>query len=598
MRRFLVLLLLSVVALSGCRTGKRSMETLSFLRGQPVLVVAPAADHPPKDEAALDRALALVPVRSWPVGADATLDERLSTADARLDVAREEAEERRIPWLIVTEDDEVRVVTARGGEVRWEKPLKGASRSPAGRARVLRQAIGRGEDDGPELLDPDDVRLAEADVVVRLRLLAARSEWETHGAEVEALAPEFPADPAILVHTALQELLTEGSTPAADATLRRADAVNRHGESELLAVALIARSLGNPAVALRAREHLARLRPERLDYRPELADLQSEMLGDEQAIGTCLGGLGGVEDPGRFGTIPRGTAPDAVPDALPWADLSFSLGWYLTRDGRPEAALSAYEQAMEVYDALDRPRELADAMNNSGVALVEAGRAIVAVPMFRKAVKLRREQGRTGKAANSRHNLARALADSRRLDEAISTYEKAAQDYEALGDPLSAAESLYETLEHHAAVGDRPALEARAEDLLGRLESVSDVEPVVTDELRGSVWFELGQARMRLDDPRAALQAYDEALRWYRATPHRLYEAQTLYSMAVPNMALFRLDEAHANLLDALALAVELSDSASILDIRDQVGELRRLIRASGADPGEVPPALAPWLEE
>ncbi len=600
----LLILLAALTSLVGCRTGRRDANTLEFLRGQPVLVVAPVdGSTAAAQEAALDRALTLVPVRSWPAGGDLTLLARLdgTKGEERLDVARAEAEERRIPWLLVTEPDGLRVEDARGAAVRWERSLKGPGRTPGGRAQAMRRDLGRSTPDTSSLLDPDDVRLLDADRLARLRGFAARADWEAHEAEVAELRTEFPVDPAVLVHGALAALLSEGESPAADAAIRRADALNPEGESELLAVALSARSQGHRAVALRTREELVRLHPTRLDYRPELADLQSEMVGDAEAIATCLGGLGTVQDPSRFTGLPKGTAPHDAPLALPWADLSFALGWYMARAGRASEGLGAYEQAMEVYDALDRPRELADTMNNTGVALVEVGRAIIAVPMFRRAVRLRTEQGRMEKAANSRHNLARALGDSRRVDDAIRTFEQAAKDYEALGDPMSAAGSLYETLEHYATAGDRTGLEEQARDLLVRLDAVQAPEPrrrVEAEELRGSVWFELGQARMSLDDPRAALEAYTQALVAYRAADRPLYEAQTLYSMAVPHIALFQLEEAHVDLLDAFRLAVELGDSASIIDIREQIGELRRLIRTSGVDPGPVPPALAPFMEE
>lgn len=600
----LLVLLVALTALLGCRTARKDSDTLEFLRGRLVLVIS-AGDGSvaAAEEADLDRALALVPVRSWPAGADAALVADLdgTAGPTRLEVARREAEERRIPWLLVTEPERLRVEDARGGAVRWERSLRGAARTAPGRARAVRRALGPGPSDGPELIDPDSVRLLDASRLAHLRGLAIGARWEEHEREVAPLKAEFPADPALLVHGALSGLLTDGSSPAADAAIRRAHALNPEGESELLAVALVAGGLGHRPIALRAREHLARAHPTRLDYRSELADLQSEMLGDPEAVRTCLGGLGTVKDPSRFTRLAKGTDPHDAPDALAWADLSFALGWYTARDGRPAEGLGAYEQAMEVYDALGRPRELADTMNNAGVALVQADRAIVAVPMFRRAVRMRAEQGRATKAANSRHNLARALAESQRLEEAIRTYEQAAADYDALGDSFSAAESLYETLEHHASVGDRPALEDRARDLLVRLDGFEEDGPVpriANEELRGSVWFELGQARMNLDDPKAALEAYDVALRSYRAADRRLYEAQTLYSMAVPNIALFRLQEAHANLLAAFELAVELSDSASIIDIRDQVAELRHLIEASGEEPGEIPPSLLPFMNE
>lgn len=569
--------------------------SLDWLRGKPVLVVAEGEGPAQTREAAVTRALTTVPVRAWPGDADASLARQLDdgeAGDSRLDRAREAAEQRRIPWLLVAGDDTVRVETTRSGAVRWvSDPRPG--QSPAAVAGLVRTVVGPSEHEGP--IDSADVRLVPPSRLAVVRALAVGGSWEDHAAQVAELAAQWPADPAVMVHGALPDLLSESPTGASEAAVRRSVQVNPDGESELLALALMAEESRRLAFALRAREVLVRLFPERIDYRPELADLHGEMGATDRAVSVVRGGLAFV-DPQVVEALAAGTAPDEAPLALPYGDLRFSLGWYLAEEGEPEAALLSYEKALEVYEVMGRPREQSDAVNNAGVVLVEAGRPAVAVPLFRKAQRLRAGQGRAGKAANSLHNLARALGDSRRIDEAIETYEAAAEDYLAAGDAFSAIESLYETMEHHAGVGDSEALERRADELLAQLDALEGADTRL-GELRGSIWFERAQGRMALGDPEGALEAFTVALDVYRRRGLRLDEAQTLYSMAIPNMAMLRLDDAYRNLMDALVLAVELNDSASIVDIRNQASELAGLIRAAGRVPPPIPDSVVPFME-
>lgn len=576
---------------------------MAWLRGAPVLVVAAeeTTGSPERREEAVTRALATVPVRPWPVDADPVLQARLGDVErgeTRVARAREAAEQRRIPWLLVAGEDKVHVENARGGAVRWESEPRPAQ-APAMAAEALRKAVG----DGPAPEEPVEqplvvanVRLAPADRISRVRALAVEGDWAGHQHETESLLAEWPVDPAVMVHGVLADLLSAEPSGGAEATLRRAIQVNPEGENELLAVAVLAEHAGRLAVALRSRKALVRIYPTRVDYRPELADLHGELDAAGDAVAVLRGGLAAV-DRESLDRLPSGTAPHDAPLALPYADLRFSLGWYLAQEGDPEGALLSYEKALEVYDALGRPKEQSDAVNNAGVVLVEAGRPAVAVPLFRKARRLRTEQGRAMKAANSAHNLARALADSRRIPEALETYEAAALDYEAVGDSFAAVESLYETLEHHAAAGDVDALERRADDLLSRLVAVDGQADDRYASLRGSIWFERARGRMTLRDPEGALEAYTVALDVYRRLGAQLDEAQTLYSMAVPNMAMLRLEDAYDNLVAALVLSVELNDSASIVDIRGQVRELADLIRGTGRTPAPLPDSVTPFME-
>lgn len=592
LRSLLVVLL--AVCLTGCATKKKAVSSLSWLRGKPVLVVSETAEPAPGErERAITRALSTAPVRAWPSDADVSLQATLDGSAARVEAAREEAEERRIPWLVVAEADRLRVENARGGEIRWTSEPRPAL-GPAAASEALTAAVGPDVETPAEGLAATPARLCPATRLGRLRALAVDGEWEAHRGEVEQLAVEYPADPALMVHGVLAQLLTDHPDAAAEAALRRSVQANPHGESELLALALLAEDAGRTGFALRTRATLVRLHPERIDYRPELADLHGELDAPREALGVLRGGLGFVDVDAIEG-LPRGTAPHDAPLALPYADLRFSLGWYLAQVGDADPALLAYEQALRVYEVMGRQKEQSDAVNNAGVVLVEAGRPAVAVPLFRKARRLRVEQGRGRRAANSAHNLARALADSRRTSEALDAYEDAAAAYEELGDPVAAVESLYETLEHYAKAGDSESLERRSDELLARLEEVSGGEESAS--LRGLIWFERGRGRMALRNPEGALEAYTVALDVYRRQGARLDEAQTLYSMAVPNMALLRLEDAYTNLVDALELAVELNDSASIVDIREQVREVADLIRGAGRTPPPLPESVVPYME-
>ncbi len=261
---------------AGCRTGKKApVHTLVWLRGAPVLVVAEegASGAPSRREAAVTRALTTVPVRVWPGDADPTLKRRLENpevGETRLARAREAAEARRIPWLVVTGEERVRVENARGGEVRWESEAR-PSQPPAIAAAALRKAIGRLSDLEEEIVVTESLRIAPLERLRKVRGLAVAGDWQAHARETVALRQEWPADPAVLVHGALPELLGDEPSAAAEAMLRRSMQLNPDGESELLAIALAAEAEGRMAVALRAREGMVRLYPARVDYRPELA---------------------------------------------------------------------------------------------------------------------------------------------------------------------------------------------------------------------------------------------------------------------------------------------------------------------------------------
>jgi len=437
------------------------------------------------------------------------------------------------------------------------------------------------------LLDVDETRLADTEVLGELRERALNGpSLEYRELALDAVG-RWPADPAVRTHAAL------AAEPASSlrADLDIAVRLNPQGESELLALALAAESRGRASLALVWRKLLSELFPARLDYLPELADLLSDHDEAESALRVLRAGLAQVDGAGMQG-LGVGTAPHDRPAALPYADLVFTTGWYLALDEDWELAAHNYLTAEDIYQRLGRPTEQSDALNNAGVAMVEVGRPLAAAASLRRAVRLRSDQGSPTRVATSRYNLARALADAGRLSRALDAYEDAARGYREAGDDREARETLVERLALFARDGQAEAFEQAGALLVEELEAASS-DAV---ELLGAAWFEIGRGRNRLGQQKAALSAYERSLDLWRQLGRRLEEGQVLYSMSVPRLALLHFTKAHDALVASLRIAVELGDSSSILAIRRQLSELSGLMRARGDSVPELPEALKRWL--
>jgi tetratricopeptide (TPR) repeat protein len=578
---------LACLLLVGCGHLGRSAEAtrpLAALRGVPVMPIAPD-----RELATFVRAFARVPIRMYPADADPALREELTRGS--LADRQEAALRRRAPWMLIWDGSVVRLLAAFDGR----EAFRADAGSPKAAADAVRGAIGpaSGFDGAP--LGPAEVRVAPASEIAALRDALFVPAETPYGEAADALSARYAADPGPAAHRVLQRaLLREPPDPAADAAVR---ALEPDGESELLALAVRARSEGARGLEELVRRELIRLFPDRLEYRADLADL----LGDDgratDAITLCRTGLGAVsdEETARYLDLPPNSRPDAVPRALPWADLRYGLGFWLAQRGDPVAALLAYEGAITVFDALGRNGELADVANAAGAALVESGQAIAAVPMFRRSLRLREREADPCRRAVVLHNLGRALSESRRGDEARASYREASGVYRACGDPLAAAESLSEMLgAPQQGPSPQPVAAVRA-----------DVEALVLDlpaeeanEARANIAFAAGSALWEAGEPEASLAAYADAEALYRMLGDDVSLGQTFYARAVPLLALLRIEEAHASLVDAGRIAVEQGDSESILAIREQLLAIRALLADARRPVPELPADLRPWLLE
>jgi tetratricopeptide (TPR) repeat protein len=290
-----------------------------------------------------------------------------------------------------------------------------------------------------------------------------------------------------------------------------------------------------------------------------------------------------------------GAAPHNFPAALPLADLRFCTGWYLFEGEYFEFSALAYEESGDIYSALGRWDELAESYNNSGAAMVQVDRPLTAASVLRKAVDIREELGDVAPLAVSRYNLARALADAGQRSAAISGYSQAAADYQTTGQTLDSLEALGATLELLAGGGEAARFELQGKAILGRLDSAAASRE--RDELVGNTWFELAAGRYLLKDYEGAVAAFRRSLRSWEALEMPAEQGQTHYSLAGPHLAMHLFGEAYADLVRALALAVELSDSVSIIAISEQLKDVDRLIRSAGQELPLIPKELRAVLE-
>ena len=211
-----------------------------------------------------------------------------------------------------------------------------------------------------------------------------------------------------------------------------------------------------------------------------------------------------------------------------------------------------------------------------------------------------------GPLAVSRYNLGMALVQAGGHEEAAKSFGASAADYRSLGQMQSAWDAELQRLAPLAALGRGQEIEAQADQLQAALAEGGDIPTSLVggdadeerlEELRGELWFELGAARYALGEHEGSLAAYLRALRAWQALRRRTLEGQTHYAMAAPRMATNRFDEAYADLLRALRVAVERSDSSSMIAIGQQLRSVEALIDDAGQHLPVVPEDLREALE-
>ncbi|RMF72221.1 MAG: CHAT domain-containing protein [Acidobacteria bacterium] len=152
--------------------------------------------------------------------------------------------------------------------------------------------------------------------------------------------------------------------------------------------------------------------------------------------------------------------------------------------------------------------------------------------------------GSSGARAHAARLAGLAAHHEGRSAEAIRRLETAAKLFRAAGEPLSEGD-VQRALVHVATLAGRPEVARRA---LRRARAAYRRAGGADPWRRAGLLVNVGNFHHARDEHRAALAAYDEALKIYRRGGHADREARTLYNRANILAALDRIDEARADL--------------------------------------------------
>jgi len=131
---------------------------------------------------------------------------------------------------------------------------------------------------------------------------------------------------------------------------------------------------------------------------------------------------------------------NVVPEAVKSIMKAYDLGLEMEKVNQPDAALSAYREAIQQAEKSDDANAklvLSAASNNAGTLLLAQGQVEEAEALFRKAVKA------DPKHALALNNLAGALLKQNKLDDAIVTYEQAIKTDPSQGTALNNLARLF-----------------------------------------------------------------------------------------------------------------------------------------------------------
>jgi CHAT domain-containing protein/Tfp pilus assembly protein PilF len=309
------------------------------------------------------------------------------------------------------------------------------------------------------------------------------------------------------------------------------------------------------------------------------------------------------------GRLPEAKALDAAALALmgpvehPQQGVTLNnLGGLHQQLGEPEEALRCFEQALALLRASGRPRAEVDALNNLARLRLQMGEPQEALRLFGEARERARATGHRRGEAAVLANLAELHVRLGAPADALAYLDPALRLFRELGDRRQEAIVLTQL--------GRALLElGRAREARARLDEAAQVWTAVDDRSgRAFTLCESADVALALDDPVRALEALATALELFRAAEDRPGQAAALDRIgharlaqgdAVPAAAAFRaaldlrtrmgdrlgrgrtlaglgeaaaalgdLEEARANLEDALAALEDLRGATLRRDLR------------------------------
>ena len=280
----------------------------------------------------------------------------------------------------------------------------------------------------------------------------------------------------------------------------------------------------------------------------------------------------------------------------------YYLGWVWVDLDQPAAAIREYDEALRLFRLLEKPKEVADTLNDLGRAYRLLGDLPAALDHYRQAMVLRRETGDALGMAVTNNNLGRVAALQAEPWEALEFYRAALAGWRNLGDRRAEAIALtnvgtvYEALgkldlaldQYRAAlalrreVGDRRG-EAITLTKIGSIHRKRGDHAQTMENLRLALALRremgdrrgeavtltvIGQAHGTMRQPRRALEPLGQALVLFREIQDRFAEACALRDLAWNRHLLGETESAARLYRSALALFAAVGDTSGQAESR------------------------------
>jgi CHAT domain-containing protein/tetratricopeptide (TPR) repeat protein len=258
------------------------------------------------------------------------------------------------------------------------------------------------------------------------------------------------------------------------------------------------------------------------------------------------------------------------------ADLAYDreyLGISSARLGLGEEAREQLALALELFTALDVPKEQAFLLNYLGWLEYSRARYPEAEERYQRALEIARSRGVEGQRAAILNNLGLLYSAWGRYDEAIARYKLAREEHQTRGDRASAAANLGNIAGIYLAWGRYGEAEETYRQTLGEFQQIGDQASVTNTMINLGM---TASARGGYDDARAYLE---QALLSAKSQGLKASEANALGNLGSVLYATGRYDEAET----AYTRALEMFGSLDLrLNVVSMMGSLGMVYQAWG----------------
>lgn len=247
-----------------------------------------------------------------------------------------------------------------------------------------------------------------------------------------------------------------------------------------------------------------------------------------------------------------------------------SLGQLHSDQGDPEAGLTYYLQALEIFERYPDPNREAVLHNDLAILYQAAGKYLEAVASFESAFQAYEAQGATVYAALVLFNMGTSYAHLGQMNKTLELQREALRRMKEAGNLTGRIEVLHGMAWVYREMGDLDTAQRVLDDAL-ELSREATSQPLLASSLqrRGEIQLDRGEAA-------EALSSLDEARRLYEIINNRWQIAAMLPKIAEAHIALGQEDRALTVLQQAATVNEEIGKRAGTAESYYQMALLHR----------------------